>query len=157
MGSATFVSRLSRTSNLKRPIPFWATGFADIAIVHNGQITNYWKMRRALESKGYEFRTENDSELIAVFLAERLNRGVDLHQVLAQSIEELDGTFSFLVSTDKELGYAKDNLAAKPMVMLETDSLVAIASEEVSLNRLFPGETIDTTEPLPGTYFTWSK
>jgi len=27
--------------------PFWATGFEDIAIVHNGQITNYWKMRAA--------------------------------------------------------------------------------------------------------------
>ncbi|MFP6778465.1 MAG: amidophosphoribosyltransferase, partial [Alphaproteobacteria bacterium] len=28
--------------------PFWATGFSDVAIVHNGQITNYWKMRRRL-------------------------------------------------------------------------------------------------------------
>ena len=32
--------------------PFWATGFADVAIVHNGQITNYWKMRRRLEQRG---------------------------------------------------------------------------------------------------------
>ena len=72
-------------------------------------------------------------------------------------IEVLDGTFSFLVSTRDEMGYAKDHLAAKPMVMCETDRLVAIASEEVSLNRLFPGETITTTEPLPGTYHTWSK
>ena len=39
--------------------------FADIAIVHNGQITNYWKMRRRLEQRGFEFRTDNDSELIA--------------------------------------------------------------------------------------------
>jgi glutamate synthase domain-containing protein 1 len=137
--------------------PFWATGFADIAIVHNGQITNYWKMRRALESKGFEFRTENDSELIAVFLAEQLSHGTPLKEVLAASIEVLDGTFSFLVSTRDEMGYAKDYLAAKPMVMCETDELVAIASEEVSLNRLFPGKTITTTEPLPGTYFTWSK
>ena len=137
--------------------PFWATGFTDIAIVHNGQITNYWKMRRALESKGYEFHTDNDSELIAVFLAEQLNRGTSLHQVLEASIDELDGTFSFLVSTQDELGYAKDKLAAKPMVMMETNELVAIASEEVSLNRLFPGQTIETREPLPGTFFTWSK
>ena len=95
--------------------------------------------------------------MIAVFLAERLNRGTSLRQVLEASIEELDGTFSFLVSTQDELGYAKDKLAAKPMVMLETNELVAIASEEVSLNRLFPGQTIETREPLPGTFFTWSK
>ena len=151
--------RLATESDVKPEAahPFWATGFADIAIVHNGQITNYWKMRRALESKGFEFRTENDSELIAVFLAEQLAQGTPLKEVLASSIEVLDGTFSFLVSTRDELGYAKDYLAAKPMVMCETDDLVAIASEEVSLNRLFPGETITTTEPLPGTYFTWSK
>ena len=104
-----------------------------------------------------EFGTENDSELIAVFLAERLSRGVALQDALAESIEELDGTFSFLVSTRDELGYAKDHLAAKPMVKHESEELVAIASEEVSLNRLFPGQTIDITEPLPGTYFTWSK
>ncbi len=151
--------RLATESDVKPEAahPFWATGFADIAIVHNGQITNYWKMRRALESKGFEFRTENDSELIAVFLAERLSQGTSLEDALAQSIEELDGTFSFLVSTKDELGFAKDHLAAKPMVKYESDELVAIASEEVSLNRLFPGQTISITEPLPGTYFTWSK
>ena len=151
--------RLATESDVKPDAahPFWATGFADIAIVHNGQITNYWKMRRALESKGFEFRTENDSELIAVFLAEQLSRGTPLKEVLAASIDVLDGTFSFLVSTKDEMGFAKDYLAAKPMVMCETDDLVAIASEEVSLNRLFPGQTVTTTEPLPGTYHTWSK
>ena len=151
--------RLATESDVKPEAahPFWATGFADIAIVHNGQITNYWKMRRSLESKDFEFRTENDSELIAVFLAQQLADGTPLEEVLANSIEILDGTFSFLVSTRDELGYAKDHLAAKPMVMCETDGLVAIASEEVSLNRLFPGETITTTEPLPGTFHTWSK
>jgi glutamate synthase domain-containing protein 1 len=151
--------RLATESDVKPEAahPFWATGFSDIAIVHNGQITNYWKMRRKLESKGYEFRTDNDSELIAVFLAEQLNRGIALEEVLEASIEELDGTFSFLVSTKEEIGFAKDNLAAKPMVMYEDDGMVAIASEEVSLNRLFPGRAIQTTEPLPGTFRTWSK
>ena len=150
--------RLATESDVKPEAahPFWATGFADIAIVHNGQITNHWKQRRALESKGFEFGTDNDSELIAVLLAEQQARGIPLRQALEASIDELDGTFSFLVSTRDELGYAKDHLAAKPMVMCETDALVAIASEEVSLNRLFPGETISTTEPLPGTCFTWT-
>ena len=37
------------------------------------------------------------------------------------------------------------------------DELIVIASEEVSLNRMFSGQTLDTREPLPGTYNTWSK
>jgi glutamate synthase domain-containing protein 1 len=137
--------------------PFWATGFADVAIVHNGQITNYWKMRRRLEKRGFEFNTDNDSELIAVYLADKLDQGIPLAEALETSIRDLDGTFSFLVSTKDEIGYAKDNLAAKPMVMYEDDHLVAIASEEVSLNRLFPGRSLATTEPPPGTYRTWRR
>jgi glutamate synthase domain-containing protein 1 len=151
--------RLATESDVKPEAahPFWATGFADVAIVHNGQITNYWKMRRRLERRGFEFNTDNDSELIAVYLADKLSQGVPLREALKTSIDDLDGTFSFLVSTKEEIGYAKDRLAAKPMVMYETDDLIAIASEEVSLNRLFPGQALDTTEPPPGTYDTWSR
>ncbi len=151
--------RLATESDVKPEAahPFWATGFADVAIVHNGQITNYWKMRRRLERRGFEFRTDNDSELIAVYLADKLSRGTPLEQVLKTSIDDLDGTFSFLVSTKDEIGFAKDRLAAKPMIMFENDELVAVASEEVSLNRLFPKQALDTTEPPPRTYRTWSR
>ena len=151
--------RLATESDVKPEAahPFWATGFADVAIVHNGQITNYWKMRRRLEQHGYEFRTDNDSELIAVYLADKLSQGIALKEALKTSIDDLDGTFSFLVSTKDEIGYAKDRLAVKPMVMYENDDLVAVASEEVSLNKLFPGQALNTKEPPPGTYNTWSR
>ncbi len=140
-----------------RSHPFWATGFSDVAIVHNGQITNYWKMRRRLEKRGFEFNTDNDSELIAVYLADKHAQGIPLAEALESSIRDLDGTFSFLVSTKDEIGYAKDRLAAKPMVMYENDEIVAIASEEVSLNKLFPGQSLRTTEPAPGTFKTWRR
>ncbi|MCR6629854.1 MAG: class II glutamine amidotransferase [Magnetospirillum sp.] len=151
--------RLATESDVKPEAahPFWATGFADVAIVHNGQITNYWKMRRRLEARGFEFRTDNDSELIAVYIADKMAQGIALEKALEQSVDDLDGTFSFLVSTKDGIGFAKDRLAAKPMVMYEDDSLVAIASEEVSLNRLFPGQPLSTTEPAPGTFRTWSR
>jgi len=114
-------------------------------------------LRRALEQRDYEFNTDNDSELIAVYLAEKLSQGIPLKDALKTSIDDLDGTFSFLVSTKDEIGYAKDRLAVKPMVMYETDDLIAIASEEVSLNKLFPGQALNTMEPAPGTYNTWHK
>lgn len=137
--------------------PFWATGFADVATVHNGQITNYWIMRRRLERQGMEFRTENDTELIAVYLAFELSRGASLEEALRTSLEDLDGTFSYLVATRDAIGYAKDKLAAKPMVKYEDESIIALASEEVALNRLFPGRALDTTEPPPHTCGLWSR
>jgi methylamine---glutamate N-methyltransferase subunit A len=151
--------RLATESDVKPEAahPFWATGFGDVAIVHNGQITNYWKMRRRLQQRGFEFTTDNDSELIAVYLADKMSHQIPLKDALATSIDDLDGTFSFLVSTRDEIGYAKDRLAAKPMIMFENNDLIAVASEEVSLNRLFPGQALDTREPPPGTYATWSR
>jgi len=136
--------------------PFWAYGFADVSIVHNGQITNYFKMRRRLEQRGYRFRTENDSEVIAVYLADKMKSGSTMDQALEQSLVELDGTFSFLVSTPEGIGFAKDAIGAKPMVVLETDDIVAVASEEVSLQRL-DSAVAEVFEPYPGTSHTWSR
>ena len=151
--------RLATESDVKPEAahPFWATGFGDVAIVHNGQITNYWKMRRRLEQRGFEFSTDNDSELIAVYIADKMAQGISLKEALRTSIDDLDGTFSFLVSTRDEIGYAKDRLAVKPMIMYENDDLIAVASEEVSLNRLFPGQALNTYEPPPGAFQTWSR
>ena len=137
--------------------PFWAYGFSDVAIVHNGQITNYYKLKRRLEQRGYRFRTENDSEVIAVYLADKMANGIAMDEALEQSLVELDGTFSFLVATGEGIGYAKDPIGAKPMVVCETDAFVAVASEEVSLQRLLEHRTIDSLEPFPGTSHTWSR
>lgn len=137
--------------------PFWAYGFEDVAIVHNGQITNYFKLRRRLEQRGYRFRTENDSEVIAVYLADKLATGVPLDEALTQAVDELDGTFSFLVSTPEGIGYAKDRIGAKPMIVGETEGMIAVASEEVSLRRLFGEQDVSMVEPYPGTSYTWWK
>jgi len=114
-------------------------------------------MKRRLMRKGLQFRTDNDSELVAVYLADKMNDGYSLEEVLEQSVAELDGTFSFLVSTADGIGFAKDTLGAKPMVALERDGVIAVASEEVSLNKLFPGAALSTYEPFPGTFKTWRK
>ena len=137
--------------------PFWAYGFNDLAIVHNGQITNYYKFKRYLQQRGYRFRTENDSELIAVYLADKMANGVSMDQALQQSLAELDGTFSFLVATAEGVGYAKDSIGAKPMVVFETDEFVMVASEEVSLQQLSGHQTMGSFEPFPGTSYTWSR
>ncbi|MFZ0133263.1 MAG: amidophosphoribosyltransferase [Desulfobacterales bacterium] len=137
--------------------PFWACGFSDVATVHNGQLTNYWIMRRRLERRGMVFQTENDTELIAVYLAYQMSQGAGLEEALKASLDDLDGTYSYLVATKDAIGYAKDKLAAKPMVKYENDHLIAISSEEVGLNRLFPGQALETSEPAPLTYGLWSR
>jgi glutamate synthase domain-containing protein 1 len=135
--------------------PFWAFPFPDVTVAHNGQLTNYHKLRRMYEDGGHRFQTDNDSELIAVYLADRLEGGVDLRQALSDSLADLDGTFTYLVSTREGLGCAKDRWAAKPLVTMETDDVVAIASEEVALRSVFH-EEIERIEPQESQVLTWS-
>jgi len=134
--------------------PYWAYPFRDIAVVHNGQITNYWLMRRELERRGHRFVSDCDSELLAVYTAENLNNGVELEESLSRSIHEIDGVFTYLVATQNQLGMAKDTMAAKPMVVYESDDLVALASEEVAIRAVVPRE-IDTYDPYDEEVRVW--
>ena len=136
--------------------PYWAYPFADVAVVHNGQLTNYWKGRRALEHRGQRFVSNCDSELIAVYLADRMEQGATLEDAMKTSIEELDGVFTYVVATSDKLGMAKDVMAAKPMVLYESEKFIAMASEEVAIRSIFPHE-IDTFDPYEGEIRVWTS
>jgi methylamine---glutamate N-methyltransferase subunit A len=136
--------------------PYWAYPFADVSVVHNGQLTNYWNGRRALERRGHRFVSNCDSELIAVYLADRMAQGATLEYAMKDSIEELDGVFTYLVATSDSLGMAKDTMAAKPMVLFESDKFIALASEEVAIRSVFPHE-IDTFDPYEGDVRVWKN
>ncbi len=118
--------------------PFWARPFPDISVVHNGHITNYHKLKRRLEMKGHRFATGNDSEVIAIYIADRLQNGESLDDALRASIEDLDGTFAYLISTAQGVGLARDQFATKPLLYAENEELVVLASEEISIRKVFP-------------------
>ncbi len=136
--------------------PYWAYPFNDVSVVHNGQLTNYWNSRRDLERRGHRFMSNCDSELIAVYLADQMDRGEALESALERSVNELDGVFTYVVATGDKLGMAKDVMAAKPMVLYESDEFVALASEEVAIRSIFPHE-IDTYDPYEGEVRVWQS
>jgi hypothetical protein len=136
--------------------PYWAYPFNDVAVVHNGQLTNYWGKRRDLERRGHRFMSNCDSELIAVYLADSIDRGEELEEAMSRSIHELDGVFTYVVATGDRLGMAKDVMAAKPMVLYESDEFVALASGEVAIRSIFPHE-IDTYDPYEGEVRVWQS
>lgn len=122
--------------------PFQSLNVPDLSIVHNGTITNYHNTRRELERHGYRFQTDNDSELIAQALAYNLERGLPFGEALQDVANSMDGTFSFIVASPDEMGIAKDRLAAKPMMIAETDWAIAIASEEIAIRNIFGDEAV---------------
>jgi len=134
--------------------PYWAYPFSDISVVHNGQLTNYWTNRRDLERRGHRFSSNCDSELIAVYIADKLANGCELEAAMKDSVEFLDGVFTYLVATKDQLGMAKDIMAAKPMVLYESDDLIAMASEEIAIRKLFKNP-IRTFDPYHGEVKVW--
>ncbi len=60
--------------------PYWAYPFPDVAVVHNGQLTNFHAWRRRLQRSGHRFQSECDSEIIAVYLAQQMSEGRSLEQ-----------------------------------------------------------------------------
>ena len=140
--------------DIKSAHPYWAFPYNDVSVVHNGQITNYWIMRREMERKGHRFMSNCDSELLAVYTAHNLANGVELEESLRRSIDEIDGVFTYLVCTKDQLGMAKDTMAAKPLVLYESDDLIAMASEEVAIRAILPHE-IDTTDPYDEEVRVW--
>jgi len=149
-------SRMATESgvDIRSAHPFWGYPFSDVSVVHNGQLTNYWNNRRALENKGMRFMSECDSELIAVYLAEKMRKGIPLKDGMKDSLKELDGVFTYLVATKDSLGMANDTMAANPMVLYESDDLVAMGSEEIAIRTLLPQE-IDTYDPYEGEVKVW--
>jgi methylamine---glutamate N-methyltransferase subunit A len=136
--------------------PYWAYPFSDVAVVHNGQLTNYFQWKRRLERSGHRFQSECDSEIIAVYLAERMAQGDSLEESMQRSLAELDGVFTYICVTEDALGVAKDELGAKPLVLYESDDIVALASEEIAIRKVVDRE-IETYDPYEGAVMVWTR
>jgi glutamate synthase domain-containing protein 1 len=136
--------------------PYWAYPFSDVAVVHNGQLTNYHQWRRRLERLGHRFASECDSEIIAVYLAQKMEHGASLEEAMRQSLEDLDGVFTYICVSEDALGMAKDELAAKPLVLYEGDDMVALASEEIAIRAVIDRE-IETYDPYESQVMVWTR
>ena len=134
--------------------PFWGRPYEDIAVTHNGHITNYHKLRQQFEARGFGFASHNDSEIIGVYLGEKMDEGASLLDALKVASVELDGSFSFIVATADALGVARDPLATKPLLFVESDDGVCLASEPQALYRVL-GNDIRIREIKPRETRVW--
>lgn len=153
LGHARLATESSVLPNASHP--FWARPFSDVAIVHNGQITDYYTQRDRLQRQGYRFLTENDSELIAVWVSDQMKAGLTLEQALRKSIGAIDGVFTFMIATPDGIGFAKDRFAMKPLVVVEEGVELAAATEEQAVRRVMTEECDVINHDGPSLYGIW--
>ncbi|MGA8133660.1 MAG: glutamine amidotransferase family protein [Pseudomonas gingeri] len=135
--------------------PF-STG-ADLCLVHNGSLSNHFRLRQELKREGIHFETDNDTEVAAGYLTWRLQQGDSLKQALDHSLRDLDGFFTFAIGTSNGFAVIRDPVACKPAIIAETDDYVAMASEYQALSSLPGIEHAKVWEPAPATLYLWER
>lgn len=135
--------------------PF-STG-ADICLVHNGSLSNHNRLRDHLKrSADLHFQTENDTEVAAAFISDRLNNDHNLHDALEDCVSELDGFYTFVAGCSDGFAVLRDPIACKPAVLAETDDYVAFGSEYRALVSLPEIDEAEVWEPEPAVVYSWS-
>jgi len=134
--------------------PFSTIVMPDIAVVHNGEITNYSKLRSSLELQGYRLFTRCDSEVIAVFIADQLLRHGDLEKANNEFIKKADGPFTYIVATPDSLALVRDRFGARKGIFgynpgnRNYPSFWAMATDLSALDSV--GATLYVETPAPG-------
>jgi glutamine phosphoribosylpyrophosphate amidotransferase len=85
-----------------------------------------------------------------------MSEGLSLEESMNKSLDDLDGVFTYICVTDDALGVAKDEMAAKPLVLYEGDDMVALASEEIAIRAIIDHE-IETYDPYEREVLVWTR
>ena len=105
-----------------------------IAIAHNGNLTNAAQLRDELEDHGLVFQTSVDSEIIIMMFAQPSLNGVE--NTLVQTLRRIEGAYSLVIMTEKELIGARDPFGFRPLAIGRVDGAWVLASESVALDQI---------------------
>ena len=101
-----------------------------VALLYNGEIYNYWELRRELEAKGHVFKTRSDGEVICHLYQ---HHGEDL-------FERLDGMFAVAlwIAPERKLLLARDMPGEKPLYYAEPHPGEVVFASEIAGLKRFP-------------------
>ncbi len=133
------------SSNIKNTQPFYVKAkVGDIAIAHNGNLTNALGLRQELEDKGAIFQSTMDSEIIAHLLTHCPK--LDYKETITRSLACLEGAYSFVLMFNDILIGARDTFGFRPLCLGKLDGAHILASETCALD-LVGAEYIRDVEP----------
>src|SRR3989449_3639894 len=115
-----------------------------IAIAHNGNLTNAAQLREELESKGSIFQTTVDSEIILHLMAQPTVGGKENN--LVQSIRRIEGAYSLVIMTEQELIGVRDPYGFRPLSIGRVDNCWVLASETCAFD-LIHAQFVRDVEP----------
>jgi amidophosphoribosyltransferase len=123
-----------------------------IAIAHNGNLTNAAQLRADLEAKGSIFQTTVDSEIILHLMAQPKLNGSE--NTLVQTMRSIEGAYSLVIMTEKELIGVRDPYGFRPLCIGKLGDGWVLSSETCALDLIHakfvrdvePGEIVIINE-----------
>jgi len=106
-----------------------------IAIVHNGIIENFQELKTKLMGKGYVFKSQTDTEVIAVLIGYYLDNNETIEKAIKKTVEELCGTWAFVVMHQNHPNKLWITRNGSPLLLGMEDEYIIIASEKFAFNN----------------------
>jgi glucosamine--fructose-6-phosphate aminotransferase (isomerizing) len=106
-----------------------------IAIVHNGIIENYQEIKNKLISEGYFFRSQTDTEVIAVLIGKYLDQFNCMENAIQKTIDELCGTWALVilhVDFPNKIWITRNG---SPLLLGFEDDYIMVASEQIAFSH----------------------
>jgi len=107
---------------------------SSLAICHNGSLVNSHELRHDLESEGSIFQTTSDSETLAHLI--RKSRHSFMLDKLKAALRKVQGSFTFLLLTQKKMMAARDARGIRPLVLGKLGDIYMVASETCAFDTL---------------------
>lgn len=117
-----------------------------LAISHNGNVTNTAEIRKELEKNGAIFQTTADTEIIAYLIArERINAS-SIEEAVKRAMRQLKGAFSLLVMSPNKMVAARDPWGFRPLSIGKRDKAILFSSETCAFDAI-DAEYVRDVEP----------
>lgn len=105
----------------------------DVVLVHNGIIENFLALRHRLESEGYRFESETDTEVIAHLLSSSTKKGHSLQEAVRLIAQDLQGSYAIAVMSLAEPGRIVVSRSGCPLVIGRNGKGAFLASDVTPL------------------------
>ena len=123
------------SSELKNAQPFAVDYYkGSLAIAHNGNLSNAFLIKSELESKGSIFQSNMDTEVI-VHLIARSKEKTSVERTV-HALKQVEGAYSLLILTEKEMIAARDPFGFRPLVLGELKDAPVVASETCAFDLI---------------------
>ena len=140
----------------------------EIAVIHNGVIDNFMKLRLELSNKGHKFESETDTEIIPHMLEDYMKDGLSLAEALKEVSKRIEGTYAIVAMSTKEQGkivctrdgnplvigtksgvsYVSSDIPAflpmtNDMILLLDGEIASLTTDEIQIEKLSDGSSVE--------------